>query len=161
MRLTAGREATVVRDLRWKAGRLTRAEYEARDRRLERRSVLTEETVVPLHPPLSRLQNAETLILVDRPGHERGLLTNHALANYFRVHSLANGVVSQPAAGKELRRHRPDILDAHEIGEYVVALRRLRVIAEIDGSHRDANPFRLPVEEAPGSHACKLVVESD
>src|SRR6202049_2716064 len=114
MRLTAGREATVVRDLRWKAGRLARAEYEARDRRLERRSVLAEKTVVPFHPPLSRLQNAETLILVDRPGHERGLLTDHALANYFRVHSLANGVVYQPAAGKGVGRPRTEVLDRHE-----------------------------------------------
>src|ERR1700730_2869990 len=161
MRLTAGCEATVVRGLRWKARRLARAEYEARDRRLERRSVLAEKSIVPLHPALSRLQNAEALVLVDRPQHERRMLADHAFANDLSVHSLANRVVYQPAAGKELRRHSPDVLDTHEIGEDVMALRRLRVIAEIDGSHRDADPFRLPVEEAPGSHACKLVAESE
>src|SRR5882672_6582887 len=161
MRLTAGCKATVVRDLGWKARRLARAEYETRDRCLEGRSVLAEKTVVPLHPALSRFQNAEALVLVDRAWHECGLLTDHAFANYLRVDSLADRVVYQPAAREQLCRHRPDVLDSHEISEDVMALRGLRVIAEIDGSHRDADPFRLPVEETPGSHLCKLVVRSD
>src|ERR1700694_5890121 len=160
MRLTAGCEATVVRGLRWKARRLARAEYEARDRRLEWRSVLAEKTIVPLHPALSRLQNTKALVLVDCPRHERRLLADHAFTNYLCVHSLTDGVVYQPAPGEELRRHRPDVLNAHEIGEHVMVLRRLRVIAEIDGSNRDADPLCLPVEEAPGGHAFKLVAES-
>jgi hypothetical protein len=31
------------------------------------------------------------------------------------------------------------------------------VIAEIHGSHSDADSFRFPVEEASRSHMCKLV----
>src|SRR5450759_524535 len=153
MRLTAGCEATVVRVLRWKARRLARAECEARDRRLEGRSVLPEKAVVPLHPALSRLQNAEALVLVNGRRHDRRLLADNAFADHFGVQSLPDRVVNKPAAGEELGRHSADVFDAHEIGEHVMALRRLRMIAEIDGSHGDANPFGLPVEKASGGHA--------
>src|SRR6266566_4746353 len=152
MRLTAGCEATVVRELRWQARRLARAEYETRDRRLEWCSVLPEKAVVPLHPALSRLQNAEALVFVHGTRHDRRLLSDDPFADDLCIDSLTNRVVNEPAPGQKLRRHFPDVLDSHEIREDVMALRRLRMIAEVDGSHGDANSFRLPVEEASRGH---------
>src|SRR5882672_4469206 len=153
MRLTAGWEATVVRGLRWKARRFARAEYEARDRGFERRAVLPEKAVVTFHPALSRLQDAEALVLVDRARRDRRLFPDHALTNDLGVDSLAHRVVNQPAPREQLRGHLPDVLDSHEIGEHVMALGRLRMIAQVDGSHRNADSFRLPVEEASRGHA--------
>src|SRR5712671_5344667 len=161
MRLTAGWEATVVRGLRWKARRFARAEYEARDRGLERRAVLSEKAVVTFHPALSRLQDAEALVLVDGARRDRRLLADYALTNNLGVDSLPHRVVNQPTPRQQLGGHFSDVLDPHEIGEHVMALGRLRMIAQVDGSYRNANSFRLPVEEAAGGHDCKLVVEPD
>src|SRR6266550_5212980 len=109
------------------------------------------------HPAFSRLQDAEALILVDGAGPDGRLLTDDALSDHFGVDSVAEGVVNQPPPREQLRRERADVLDAHEIGEDVVALRRLRVIAKINGSHRDANSIGFAIEKSPGGHACKLV----
>src|SRR6266550_539595 len=49
-----------------------------------------------------------------------------------------------------------DVLDAHEIGEDVMALRRLRMVAEIDGSHGNSNSICLAVVEAARGHYCNL-----
>src|SRR5258706_8580835 len=152
MRLTVGSEATVVRGLRWKARGFARAQCEARDRGLERCPVLTKKAVVPLHPAFSRLQNAEALILVHRARGDRRLLPDHAFADDLGIHSLADGVVNQPASREKLRGHGANVLDADKVGEHVMALRWLRVIPEIDGANRDANAFRFPVKEASGSH---------
>src|SRR5712671_2412164 len=152
MRLTGGSEATVVRGLRWKARGFTRAQCEARDRGLESCSVLTKKAVMPLHPAFSRLQNAEALVLVHRARGDRRLLPDHAFADDLGIHSLPNGVVDQPAAREKLRGHGANVLDADKVGEHVMALRWLRVIPEIDGAHRDTNPFSLTVEEASGGH---------
>src|SRR2546427_6692190 len=156
MRLTAGCEATVVRGLRWQARRLARAEDEARDRGLERCSVLAEKAVMTLHPALSRLQDTETLVLVNCARHDGRLFTDDAFANHFGVDSLANRVVNEPAASKKLRRHRTNVLDAHEISEDIVALRGLRMIAEINWSHSNANSVCLAIEEAAGGHELEL-----
>src|SRR5438552_8413327 len=161
MRLTAGCEATVVRGLRWQARRLACAEDEARDRGLERCSVLAEKAVMTLHPAFSRLQDAETLVLVNRARHDRRLFTDDALTNHFGVHSLTNRVVNEPAPSQQLRRYCTNVLDAHEIGKDVVALRGLRMIAEINWSHRNANSVCLAIEEASGGHDCNLVAESE
>src|ERR1700680_2689163 len=152
MRLTGGTEATVVRGLRWKARGFARAQCEARDRSLESCSVLTKKAVMPLHPSFSRLQNAEALVLVNRAWSDRRLLADHSFADDLGIHSLPNGIVNQPAAREELRGHRANVFDADKVGEHVMALRWLRVIPEIDGSHCDANAFRFPVKEASGSH---------
>src|SRR5437762_9497099 len=132
MRLTAGSEATVVRGLRWQARRLARAKCEARYRSLEGRSVLPDEPVVALHPTLTRFQDAEALVLVNCTGHDGRLLTDDALADYFRIHAFADRVVNEPAPREKLCRHCADVLDAHEVGEDVMALRRLGVVSEID-----------------------------
>src|SRR5665647_2069586 len=79
--------------------------------------------------------------------HSEPSQSHYVFAYFVRIEN-----VGTMAAQLLTRRHRPDVLDAHEIGEHVMALRWLRVIAEIDGSHRDANPVCLPVEEAPGGH---------
>src|SRR5712671_2078241 len=153
MRLTGGSEATVVRGLRWKARRFARAQCEARDRGLESCPILTKKPVMPFHPALSRLQNAEALVLVHCAGSDRPLLPDHAFPDDLGIHSLTNGVVNQPAAREKLRGHGANVLDADKVGEHVMALRWLRVIPEINGSHRDANPFSLTVKEASCSHA--------
>src|ERR1700687_162240 len=114
-----------------------------------------------LHPAFSGFQDAEALILVHRAGHDRRLLSDYSFPNDLGVHTVANGVVNEPAAGEKLGRHRADILDTNKVGEDIMALRRLRVIAEIDRSHGDAHPFRLAVEEASGGHTMKLVVRSE
>src|SRR5258705_4842745 len=152
MRLTAGWEATVVRGLRWKARRFARAKYEARDRSLERRAVLPQKAVVAFHPALSRLQDAEALVFVDRVRRNRRLLADHALTNNLGIDSIPDRVVNQPAPRQQLGGHFLDVLDSHEIGEHIMALGRLRMIAQVNGSHRNANPLRLPVEEASRSH---------
>src|SRR5438105_12936360 len=113
MRLTAGWKATVVRGLRWEARRFARAEDEARDRRFEGRSILATQAIVPLHPAFSRLQYAETLILVARARHDRRLLTNDALADNLRVDSVADRIVDQPAAAAQLRADLADVLHTH------------------------------------------------
>src|SRR5215208_1261053 len=69
--------------------------------------------------------------------------------------------MNQPATGQQLRRHLPDVLDANEVGEDVMALGRLRVVAEIHRSYGDTNAFRLPVEEASGGHYSNLVGASE
>src|SRR5438067_5496417 len=120
MRLTTGCEATVVRALRWETRRFARAENEARDRSLEGRSVLPEETVVPLHPSLSRLQNAETLVLVDGSRHDRWLLADNSLADDLGVYSIADGIMNEPPSRQQLRRQFADVLDAHEVREHVM-----------------------------------------
>src|SRR6476469_5406898 len=153
MRLTAGLKATVVRGLRRQARRFARAQNEARDRGLERSTVLPEKPIVPLHPAFTRLEDAEALILVDGARQYCRLLADHSFAHNLGVDSVADRIMDQPAPRQELSRHRADILDAHEIGEYVVALRWLRVIAEINRPHCDANPFGFAVEEASCGHA--------
>src|ERR1700682_1671115 len=141
MRLTAWRGATVVRESGRQTRRLGGAQDEARNCRLERGSVLAKKTVMTLHPAFSGLQDAEALIFVHRAGHDGRLLSAHSFPNDLGVHPVANGVVNEPAACEQLGRHRSDVLDANEVGEDVMALRRLRVIAEIDWSHGDAHPF--------------------
>src|SRR6266550_5991257 len=152
MRLTAGSEATVARGLRWQARRLARAECEARYRGLEGRPVLPDEPVVALQPPLARFQDAEALVLVDGAGHDGRLFTDDALADHFRIHAFADRVMNEPPPGEKLCRHCTDVLDAHEIGEDVMALRRLRMVAEIDGSHGNSNSICLAVVEAARGH---------
>src|SRR5215216_4535509 len=68
--------------------------------------------------------------------------------------------MNQPATGQQLGRHLPDVLDANEVGKDVMALGRLRVVAEIHGSYGDTNAFRLPVEEASGGHDSNLVAST-
>src|ERR1700681_403102 len=97
MRLTASTGATVVRDLRWQARRLAGAQDEARNRGLERRSVLAQKAVVTLHPALPRLQYAEALIFVHQPGHYGRLFAYHPFTDHLGVHTIAHGVVNQPA----------------------------------------------------------------
>src|ERR1700687_3343180 len=161
MRLTALRGATVVRDSGWETRGLARAQDEARNSRLEGRSVLTQKTVVALHPAFPRLQDAEALIFVHRPGHDGRLLADHSFPNDLRVHAVPDGVVNEPAASEQLGGHRSHVLDANEIGEDVVALRRLRVIAQIDRPYGDANSLGLSIEEARRGHECKLVAKSE
>src|SRR6476620_4478906 len=157
MRLTAGTEATVVRGLRGQAGRFARAEYEARDRSLERRSILPQEAVMAFHPAFTRLQNAEALVLVDSTGPDGRLLADHALPDHFRVDSVPARVVNQPPPREKLCGESPDVFDAHEVREHVVALRGLRVIAKVNGSDSDTNSFGFTIEKAPGCHVFKLV----
>jgi hypothetical protein len=111
------------------------------------------------HPTFARFQDAKALILVNRSRHDGGLLAHHAFADDFRINAVADGIVDKPAASEELRCHHSHILDANEIGKDVVALRWLRVIAQIDGPHCDANAFRFSVEEAASGHLCNLVTE--
>src|SRR5947209_20435320 len=122
IRLTAGSKATVVRVLRWQARRFACAQDEARDRCLERRTVLTKQTIMAFHPALTRLEDAETLVLVDRAGQDGGLLANDAFTDDFCVHTFAERIVDQPAAGQELRRQFANVFDADEVSEDVMAL---------------------------------------
>jgi len=54
------------------------------------------------------------------------------------------------ATRDQLRYARPDILDPDEIGEYVVLLRRLRLIPEVHRPNGDAYAERFPVEKRCG-----------
>src|SRR3954466_9933234 len=156
MRLTGGCEATVVRGLRWQARGFAGAEWEPGDRSLEGRSVLPKQAVMPLHPTFPGFEDAEALIFV-RPARDDGrLLSYHPFTDHLGVHALTNRIVNQPPARQQLRRQVADILDANEVREYVVTLRRLRVIAEVDGAHCDANSFRLTVEKTSRGHGFKL-----
>src|SRR4051812_39139386 len=145
MRLTAGRKATVVRELRRQARRFARAQDEARDRGLERCSDLPQKPVVSFHPAFSGFQNAEALVLVYRAGRDSRLLAHHPFAEYLRIHAIANRVVDQPTSRQQLRGQSADVLYAYEVGEDIVTLRRLRVISQIDGPHSDANSIGLAV----------------
>src|SRR3954466_12608254 len=153
MRLTAGCEATVVRELRGKARRFARAQNEARDGGLERCPILAEKPVMALHPALARLEDAEALIFVDGAGHYRRLLADDAFAKHFGVDAVADGVMNQPAPRQKLGSQSADVFDADEVGEDVVTLRGLGVIPQIHWSHGDANAFGFAVEEASCGHA--------
>src|SRR5213075_1253019 len=104
------------------------------------------------HPAFSRLENAEALILMNCARHDRRLLANDTFADDFCIDALANRIVDQPAAGQQLCRQLTDVLDADEVRKHVVALRWLRMIAQIDGSHGDSNSVCLLVEKAARAH---------
>src|SRR6266566_29018 len=161
MRLTPGSEATVVRGLRWQTRRLADAQDEARDCRLERRSVLSQKAVVAFHPAFSRLENAESLILVDGARHNRWLLAHNPLSDHFCVDAIPDSVVNQPATREQLGGHCSHVFDPNEVSKDVVALRRLRMIAQIDWPHGDTNPVRFTIEEGSGGHVSNLVAEPD
>src|SRR6185436_8110838 len=152
MRLTADCKATVVRGLRWQTRRFARAENEARDCRLERRSVLPQKAVVALHPAFPRLQDAEALILVDSSRHNGRLLADDSFADDLGIHSVSHRVVDQPAPCQQLRRQLSNVLDADKVGEDVVALRRLGVVAQINRTYRHPDAIRFLVEESPRGH---------
>src|ERR1700716_684773 len=100
MRLTASRLATVVRGSGWQARGLAGAQDEAGNRRLERGSVLAEQTVIALHPAFAGLQDAEALIFVHRARYDRRLFADYAFPDHFGVHAVADRVMNEPTPGE-------------------------------------------------------------
>jgi hypothetical protein len=111
---------------------------------------------MPLHPAFTGFEDAEALVFVDSGRHDRGLLSDDSLTNYFRIHTISNRIVNQPTPRQQLRGELTNILDADEVRENVMALRWLRVIAQVHGAHCDADSFGLAVIECPRSHDWKL-----
>src|SRR6185437_5634333 len=78
------------------------------------------------------------------------LLSHHAVTDALGV--LADLVVNEPAPRYQLRRPVAHVLHTHEISNHVVLRRRIRLVAQVDGSNCYANAAGHPVEER-GGHA--------
>ncbi len=85
------------------------------------------------HPAFPRLQNAKALVLVYRARHDRRLLADDPFTDDFGINAVSDGVMYEPATAEELCSELAHVLDTHEVRKNVMALRRLRVVAQIYG----------------------------
>src|SRR5687768_242710 len=136
-------------------GGLARAENEARYLRSKIVAIGREEIVVALHESLTRLENAEALILVDVARSENGLLTDDALA--FHLDVLARGIMYQPSPRHKLHHPRTDILYPNEVRKHVMLLRRLRLVAQVHRANGNADAEGFPVEERCSCHRTDII----
>src|SRR5512144_3176474 len=120
-------------------------ELEAWDLCVERRVVVAHEVVVALHVATRRLEDHEALVFVHLAGRDDRLLADDAFPLDLAV--LADRIVNAPSPRQQLRRHRPDVLDAHIVREDVVPRVRTRLLGEIRWPHGDANAVRFSIEE--------------
>ena len=121
------------------------AQDESWDLRPELRSIGRNKIVVALHEAFAGLEDAEALVLVNATRLYRRLLTDDSLALHLDV--LARGIMNEPAPRDELSDAFSDILDANEIGEHVMLLRRLGLIAQVHRANGDADTGSFFVEE--------------